>query len=211
MYNEEMIMFPFEYVAPISIEIEETNQGRALVSGVLLREGESGNGNLYTLDEMEKIAQRAIHVPVYVGATTKFVQGMYRKNAHNLDKKNCIGRIISTNFDKAKRVITYIAEVFNTDVFPKIIEEVKAGWGASIGGMANKARIVFDKANRMLTKVEDMIINHVQLLPPNVALGQNEAVIKNVEIEETLIVYDSTPLQSEQEYEPVNYKLKINL
>lgn len=206
---EQMVMFPFEFIAPTEIEIEETASGVALIKGVLLREGTSKNGNLYTISEMEKIAKQAEGMPIYVGTTTKVDPnyGIARKGMHNNTTPNKVGKILSATFDKTKRVIRYIAQILNTVVHPKIIEEVKAGWGISIGGVCTKARLVIDGVGRVLTKVLGMKLNHVQLIPPNVIRGQDEAIVSEVQIQETMIIYETIP---EQEHEKVIINLNID-
>src|SRR3989304_5994106 len=133
---EEEMIIPFVFNAPAEFEVEETAQGVAIIKGVLLREGVSTNGNLYTIDEMEKIAEQAEGMPIFFGVKEKVLNGIMRKNAHANDEPNQVGRIISAFFDKVKRVIRYVAEIVNTKLHPTMIEEVKAGWGVSIGGVA---------------------------------------------------------------------------
>lgn len=189
--TEQMVIFPFEFIAPTEVEIEETSKGVAIIKGIMLREGVSTNGNVYTVDEMENIAKQAENMPIYVGTRSKIDPnlGIKRDNMHDNTESHCVGRIISAIFDKAKRVIRYIAEIVNTSRFPKIIEEVKAGWGISIGGKAD-AKVVIDKARRILYKITNMILSHIQLLEPHVKLGQDEARVQNVEIQETMIMYE---------------------
>jgi len=131
---EQMIMFPFEYISPTVVTIEESSTGVAIISGILLREGKSRNGNLYTIDEMESYADQAVGLPLYVGTMRKVDPnfGIARNNMHANVKENQVGKIIRTVFDKAKRVIKFWAELVNTAKFPDIISKVKAGWGVSI-------------------------------------------------------------------------------
>jgi hypothetical protein len=187
-----MIMFPFEFISPTEVEVEETNSGVAILKGILLREGVSTNGNLYTIPEMKNISKQAEGMPIYVGTATKYDSnlGVMATNKHANFKPNKVGKILSTIFDSKNRLIRFVAEIVNTKNFPKIIEEVKSGWGISIGGIAHKARLVLDAAGRMLTKILGMKLNHVQLLQPHVKLGQDEARVNEVEIQETMIMYE---------------------
>jgi len=191
--KEEMI-FPFEFTSPVELIIEEslaTKAGVAMISGVLLREGVSKNKNLYTISEMPEIAKRTIGKPIYYGTMIKRdnLTGILKKDAHADITKNRIGKIIDTVFDKANRLIRFIAEIVNTPTFPHIVEEVKAGWGISIGGIANKAKLIVDEARRILIKVLDLDVQHVQLLPPNKTAGIVGAEVKNVEIQESMIIW----------------------
>lgn len=184
---QEQMNFPFEFLAPTEIEIEESSQGVALIRGIMLREGVSNNGNLYTVPVMEEIASQAEGMPLYVGTATKIDPnlGIKRNNMHADFEDNRVGRIIQCIYDPIKRVIRYIAELVNTANHPRIIEEVKAGWGVSIKGLAN-AQIVLD-GKKMLYKIVNMTFKSLQLLAPHVVLGQNEARVESVEIQETMI------------------------
>ena len=189
---EQMVMFPFEFISPTEITIEESASGVAMVTGTLLREGVSRNGNLYTVSEMENIANQAEGMPIYVGTTTKVDPnyGIKRDNTHANFEENRVGRIIRTVFNKVKRIIKFWAELVNTKSHPKIIEEVKQGWGISIGGIATKAKVVMDEVGRLLIKVLGMKLKHVQLLAPHIARGQVEAQVDGVEIQESMVFYD---------------------
>jgi len=192
--KEQMIMFPFEYISPIEVTVEEslaTKAGVAIIKGVLLREGVSRNDNLYTIEEMDKIAEQAIGQPLYVGTMTKrhADSGRMMKGLHANIASNRIGKIISAMFDKIKRCITFMAEVVNTKNFPHIVEEVAQGWGISIGGVAHKAKLVLDSAGRVLTKILGLKLSHVQLLSPTSIKGIVGAEVESVEIQESMIMY----------------------
>jgi len=189
-----VVFFNFEFKSKSTeVTIEESASGkRALIQGTMLREGISTNGFLYTLEEMENIAKQAEGVPIYIGSCTKLDTnyGIMRNGKHDNTEPNRIGRIISAVFDPIKRVIRYIAEIVNTATHPQVIEEVKAGWGVSIGGTAD-ANLVLDKAGRLFYKVSGMIFKHLQLLAPHNALGMNEARVEGVEIQESLEIQES--------------------
>jgi hypothetical protein len=68
---EESMSFGFECISPLFLEIEESAIGVAMVTGTLLSEGVSRNGNQYTLDMMEQIAETAKGVPIYFGTCTR--------------------------------------------------------------------------------------------------------------------------------------------
>lgn len=197
MTNEnegKVVFFNFEFKSKSTeVTIEETESGkRALIQGTMLREGISGNGFLYTIEEMQNIAKQAEGVPIYIGSCTKIDEnyGIMRDGKHDNTEPNKVGRIISAVFDPIKRVIRYLAEIVNTKAHPRVIEEVKAGWGVSIGGTAD-ANLVLDKVGRLFYKVSGMIFKHLQLLAPNVALGQNEARVEGVEVQESLEIQES--------------------
>jgi hypothetical protein len=89
-----------------------------------------------------------------------------------------------------KRKIKFWAEIVNTAKFPTLIQEVKKGWGVSIGGMAHGARWVFKKfgkVRKLVLDIRDMVVNHVQLIPPTTVRGQKEAKVESVAIQETML------------------------
>lgn len=189
---QEEMRFPFEFISPTVVTIEETSTGVAMISGTLLAEGISRNGNVYTVSEMKKIAKQAMGMPIFVGTMTKLDPnlGIRRKNMHANVRKHRVGKIISAIFDKVTRKIKFWAELVNTISHPKIIEEVRQGWGISIGGVATKARIVLDQFGRILTKILGMKLSHIQLLPPTTVRGQDAAKVEGVEVQESMIFYD---------------------
>lgn len=153
-----------EFVWTTPIEVEESVEGK-VISGVLIREGTSKNGNLYTIESLKAIAKTAINKPIYYGT-----------NLRNLHKRgNSIGQIISTTIDRIKRRVLFKARIFNK----KIAESVSKGWGISIGGKADASLVLFGK--RFLTKIKSIVINHVQLMNPFTKRGQDEAQVLDVE------------------------------
>ena len=187
--NEEFI-FPFEFRTPLTIIQEAKKEGVALIQGTLLAEGVSRNGNLYTIEEMERIAKQAEGTPIYYGTMTKIdpQTGMIIRNAHANIPENKVGRIIKAWLDRKARKIRFIAEVVNTPKFPDIIKKIKSGWGISIGGIATKAKYVMDKIGRILLKVLGLKLNHVQLLSPSTLRGMQSAKVEKVQIQETMIM-----------------------
>jgi len=187
-----MEFIPFNFYTPVEIEIEETVHGVAMINGTLLIEGLSKNKNWYEVEEMQKIADSAIGVPIYYGTMTKIDPntGLLTKNMHANVQPNKVGKIIRTVLDRVKRKIKFWAEVVNTKNNPNIIQEIKKGWGVSVGGIAYGAKYVFKKIGKikkLVLKIKDMVVNHVQLIPPSVKRGQNQAKVERVDIQETMI------------------------
>lgn len=212
MIEEGMVLgFPFEYVSPVHVTIEESTQGVAIIKGTLLAEGESKNGNLYTVEEMERIAPQAEGKPIYVGTMFKCdtKTRLCSKNAHANIKENLVGRIIKAVFDPVKRVINFWARIMNTEKYPKLIEEVKGGWGISIGGVAMNARRVITKLGRILTKILGLKLQHIQLLSPKTIRGQDVAKVEGVTIQETMNLY--TDLYKPEERTPKKPQRKITI
>lgn len=181
--------FSFQFISPIELMIEETEQGVALISGTLLVEGESKNHNLYTIDEMEHIAKETEGKPLYFGTKAGINPntGKWTQQLHANDEPNRVGRIIQTIFDTVNRKIRFIAEVVNTPEFPDITSKIKAGWGVSIGGRVMKAKYVLNKLKELCVKIENMVVEHVSLIPPEIVRGQDEAKVENVAIQECMI------------------------
>lgn len=193
MIDEEM-NFSFEFTSPMEVEIAETAIGVALIKGTLLREGISRNGNIYSLDQMEKIAKTAEGAPIFYGTMLRIDEntGLRNKNAHANVQPNFVGQIMQTFLDPIARKIRFIAKLFSTEEFPHLIEEVKQGWGVSIGGKG-RARFVLDSFGRILTKIFDLTVNHVQLLRPETQRGQEEAQVESTEmreIQESMVFYE---------------------
>jgi hypothetical protein len=190
---EENMRFGFEFRS--AIHIEETSGNKALISGTLLIEGISRNKNIYTINEMENIANRAIGVPMYFGVKEDINPntGLMAKNLHDDSSDNRIGKIIKTALDTVKRKITFIAEVVNTPKFPDIVSKIKSGWGVSVGGFVTKANWVVDKIKGLCMLIRNMVVEHVALVEPSVVRGQDEAKVENVSIQETM-TFDRIPV-----------------
>lgn len=189
MTDEGFMVFPFNFISPVNIEIEEVSQGVALIKGILLVEGISRNKNLYTIEEMESIAERTIGVPIHFGVTTKINPntGLLTKNLHDDSNESQVGKILQTFLDKINRKITFIGEVVNTEQFPDLISKIRKGWGISVGGFVTKANYVVDKIKGIVLKIKDLIVEHVTIVPPTIVRGQDEAQIDSVNIQETMI------------------------
>jgi hypothetical protein len=176
----------------MEVDIAETAIGVAIIKGTLLSEGISRNGNLYTLDQMEKIAKTAEGAPIYFGTAPKEVNGVCVKNAHANLGLNLVGQIMQTFLDPIEKKIRFIAKIFSTEQFPHLVEEVAQGWGVSIGGKG-LAKFVLDSLGRVLTKIFNLTVNHVQLLRPETPRGQDSAQIENIqpkEIQESMMFYE---------------------
>lgn len=196
----EGMSFDWEYISPVAIDVEETEQGVAIIKGTLISEGVTGNGNLYTLDEMENIARGAEGVDIYYGTMTKFEEsiGMYRKNAHADVNENKVGKIMKTIFDRVARKVLFIAQIMNTDKYPDLISKVKKGWGISVGGKG-KGQFLLDALGRLVTKVCGLQVRHVALLDPHTPRGQQSAQVESdpvdKEFEETMTFYELPPMK----------------
>lgn len=211
MESGMVLGLPFEYVSPVHVTIEESSQGVAIIRGTLLAEGESKNGNLYTVEEMAQIAPQAEGKPIYVGTMLKCdpKTRLCSKNAHANIKENLVGRIIKAVFDPIKRVINFWARIVNTEKYPKLIEEVKSGWGISIGGVAMNAKRIITNLGRVLTKILGLKLQHIQLLSPKTIRGQDVAKVEGVNIQETMNLY--MDLYKPEDRKPERPKRKIDI
>jgi len=203
---EESMKFDFEYTSPLMLEIEESAIGVAMVTGTLLSEGISRNGNQYTLDMMDQIAQTAIGAPIYFGTTTRVDPntGLLTKNMHLKEAFARVGEITETWIDNAAKKIKFRAHIIGNETFPNLIQEIKKGWGVSIGGKGF-GKTFFDMAGRKITKILSMIVNHVQLLSPDMPAGVDDAKIETTEpkvIQESLAWIEEEP-------EKINLHLSI--
>lgn len=177
---EESMKFEFEFTSPLLVEIEETTMGVAMITGTLLAEGLSNNSNLYTIEEMEHIAETAKGAPIFYGTTTKINPntGRLTANMHRNYEGCQVGEIFETWIDKIAKKIKFRAHLIDNPNFPHLIEEVKKGWGVSIGGRGLAQKFI-DAAGRVITKVLSLSVNHVQLLRPETPRGQYEAQIES--------------------------------
>jgi len=160
----------FTFNAPL--QVSESTKGKAIIKGVLLKEGVSRNGHVYTIDEMEKIAVQCKGIPIEFGVD--------EKNRHV--KSGVIGHITKAWLDKGKRKIRFIAEVIGD-----LAHKVKKGWGISIDGIAKNAHYVLGESGRLLIKIKNLILKKIQLLPPSATVGVVGAGVSEVEIAESFI------------------------
>jgi len=212
---KEGMSFDWEYVSPVAIDVEETEQGVAIIRGTLLSEGVTGNGNLYTLDEMENIARGAEGVDIYYGTMTKFEEsiGMFKKNAHADIDENKVGKIMKTIFDRVTRKVSFIAQIMNTDKYPDLISRVKKGWGISVGGKG-KGRFLLDSLGRLVTQVCGLQVRHVALLDPQTPRGQQSAQVESepvtTEFQESMMFYEIPPVKIITVVEGAGIKTKLS-
>lgn len=191
----QQMNFSFEFTSPFEIQLEETlKDGVAVIGGTLLAEGTSANGNIYEFEKMEEIAESARGADIYFGTMTKTDPntGLKVKNAHANVIPNKVGQIMETWVDKIGKKIKFIANIVNTPNFPHLVEEVKKGWGVSIGGKG-LAQTFIDAAGKIFHKIVSLAVNHVQLLSPDTPRGQNEAQVETSqpkEVQESMLFYD---------------------
>jgi len=161
----------FSFTSPIEIEAQTVK--RAIIKGVLLAEGISRNGNLYTISEMKKIAESAAGVRIEIGLTWK---GKHARSAS-------VGKIIRAWLDKQARKIYFVAEIWGS-----IARKVKKGWGISIDGVAKQASYVVMESGRIVTKIKGLILAKVQLFNLGVRgkTGVPSAKVTDVKIEESM-------------------------
>jgi len=161
----------FSFKSPI--EVEAQTSGRAIIKGVLLSEGVSRNGNLYTISEMAHIAESAVDTPIEVGLNWR---GKHARSP-------TVGKIIRAWLDKQARKIFFVAEVWGS-----VAHKVKKGWGISIHGVAKNAKYVVTESGRVVTKIKDLILAKVQLFNLGVRgkTGVSSAQVTSVKIEESM-------------------------
>jgi DNA polymerase II small subunit/DNA polymerase delta subunit B len=200
MNKDGFMVFPYNFISPLQVEVEEVQSGVAIIKGTLLVEGVTKNNHLYTIDEMENIAKQAIGVPITYGIKVIYdSNGRPIKQLHDDSEPAEVGRIMDTFFDKENRKITFIGNVVNTEKHPDIVTKVRNGWGISIGGMVQEARYVLDAAKRLVMRIKDMLVQHVALIPPTIVRGQDEAKVEQVTINEVM----------EFDIPPVNLTIKV--
>ena len=159
----------FSFKSPILIE--EININQAIIRGVLLSEGVSRNGNLYTINEMEKIAVQCANLPIQFGITE---EGRHKEG-------KTIGRIIRAWLDKTARKIRFIGEVYGD-----FAHKVKANWGLSIEGIVKEAKYVKSKLGKIILHIKNVIMRKIQLVEPSTKRGVSSAKVESVEVRESM-------------------------
>jgi hypothetical protein len=204
----ETMNFDFEYISPFEVEVEESAHNVAMITGTLISEGVSRNGNEYTIETMKQIAETAIGVPIYYGTETRINpnDGKLTLNMHKKDVKTWVGEITETWLDPIARKVKFRAHILGNETFPNLIQEIKKGWGVSIGGKGFGEKF-WDVAGRQITKLFSMIVNHVQLLSPDMPKGVSDA---EVETAEPKVIEESLTLVVEEE-QPQPIKLTIDI
>jgi hypothetical protein len=124
---------------------------------------------------------------------------------HLKEKFAQVGEITETWIDNAARKIKFRAHIVGNEYFPNLINEIKKGWGVSIGGKGF-GHSFFDVAGRKITKILSMIVNHVQLLAPNMSRGVEDA---EIETAEPKVLEESMTFVVEEE--PEVYNIHISL
>lgn len=194
-----MSEFKYRFMVTTPLEVEETLGGgiKKKLKGVFLRLGTpTGNGREYQTDEGSEIAGKLIGMPVFYGAKIGFDPTLLKMGwKHLKDTSDKIGRVVQAAYNKTRKVIEGIIEIWNTEKNPTIAEEAGPGWGLSIGGEVNKFTPVgkINKFGNPIVKAIGMIANHLQLLRPNTPRGQQDArTTDEIPVEETLM-FDPCP------------------
>lgn len=159
----------FSFKSPIEIEAQTAK--RAIIKGVLLSEGISRNGNLYTISEMAHIAETAVDAPIEIGVNWR---GKHARSPR-------VGKIIRAWLDKAKRKIFFVAEVWGS-----VARKVKQGWGVSIDGIAKRASYVILESGKIVTKIKDLVLSKVQIFGREGKTGVPSAQVTSVEVKESM-------------------------
>lgn len=172
---------PFQFESGVSVE--ESKQKSTVIKGVLLSEGISGNGNLYTVEEMKDIAKQAFGIPLYYGVDWL--------NRHA--KGEPIGKIVKAKFDSVAKKIIFWAKITNQ----KIAESVQKGWKVSIGGSAKFVQYMLTNLGKIVMRLKGITLEHLQLFEPHVKAGVSDAQVEQV-IEESMRFDDKRILSNNQ-------------
>jgi len=179
----------FEYLTPL--KVEETSKGKAVISGTLATTGISRNGHAYDLPTLRQVAESSVGKPLYYGTTTKIDPntGIRCHNMHDDVEANRIGKITRTTFNKRTGIVKFLAEVWNTSKFPKLVSQVKRGFGISLKGIAYDAKNVLDRMKGIVTKIGNIIIESVQLMSPETKRGIQNAQVEAVQVQESMTFF----------------------
>lgn len=194
-----MQTFTVTFKGPFEIEETETKDFIVL-KGCFLAEGLTKNGHYYEFDELKRIAKDIIGKPVNWGARLAETGGF----KHLKEKVHQIGEVIEAWVDEAKKKIIGRVKVWNTSTFPRIVETIKKfgkAMGFSIGGkakwlqpiMKNGLPVLTETGHGFLGKVIGMQVEHLQIIPPEIPRGQEQAKVED--LEETLQKIELVPIQ----------------
>lgn len=178
-------MLNFEYRNQLT-KIEES-KGQTFIEGCLISEGKSENGNVYSFESLRSIAESAVSAPLYYGTEPQ-------TNRHT-KASGQIGRIVKTWFNKKLAKVFFKAVITSK----KIAESVREGFGVSIGGIADGYNVL-DKAGKIILKIRDCIVNHVQLLNPFTRRGMADSKVHRV-VSESMIFrsyHNNKPLTAQE-------------
>lgn len=179
----------FEFIFTGGLEVEEAFSDRAVLSGIFLRLNKATqNGREYLIEEADQIVRGLVGMPVYFGVDSI-------TNKHMNVPSHQVGRVIKAVYDRAKKVIRGAVEVWNTKVFPSLVEKIRKGFGFSIGGKAMDLQPTgtLNRIGRAIMRVIGMRPNHLQLLEPKVPRGQQEAKVTDVQPVEESLEFDPCP------------------
>jgi hypothetical protein len=185
------------FLSTSPVRIEESLNGlygdstKLQISGTMLTEGISRNGNLYSIEELQNIASQASGKPIYFGTMSGISPntGLFTKNLHADVADNLVGRIRNAyvTLRDGKKLIQFFGEVWNTSKFPDLVKRVKSGFGISIGGFVQEAKYILNDVGRKLLKIKNLLLDHICLIEPSVVRGQDDAKVETVKVQETMI------------------------
>lgn len=163
---------PIEVTYTASFEVEETTKNSVILKGPLIRlDIPTGNKRVYRFSEAAQIIKEAIGKAVHFGAD--------KLGKHLKSGKDRVGRVIRAWLDKATKTIWGLVEVWNTKDYPNLTEEVKTGWGFSIGGVIDAFRPIF-KAGKTILECINFKFRQLQLLKPSTPRGDVGAKVSEV-------------------------------
>jgi hypothetical protein len=167
-------MSDFTFTITSPIEVEETLSSSIILNGTFMKLNHiTNNGREYQLEEAQEITEGLIGMPVGYGT-------QWWNNKHRKDAKHHIGRVIKTIFDEVNGVIKGVVEIWNTKEHPDIVQQIKPGWGFSIGGKAQNLvpTGLTNSLGKAIMKVIGMKPNHLQIVEPQKNRGQSMAKVE---------------------------------
>src|SRR4030042_6449797 len=200
-----MVDLEYSFVITTPLEVEEAFQDRVILKGTFLKlESATKNGNIYSIEEAQQIANGLVGMPVFYGVKPPefvvtpqglaVVKGKHDKDLENPEKTS-IGRVFKTLVNEAKKTIEGWVEVWNNSKFPDLVQKIKKGWGFSIGGKATELQEtgLINSLGKTIKKIFGMKPHHLQLLAPEIPRGQDEAKVDDVQAVEESLSFDPCP------------------
>ena len=188
----------FKFENSSNIRIFETKEDSMVISGTMLVAGISTNNRLYEVSELENIAKNMVNKPVYHGLKRVIENGKAR-TVHDDNPENRVGTVIKTFLNRKLGRIRFLAEIWNTRKYPNLINEVRSGWGVSVGGRVKNAEFIRDKVKGLVMRIKNMIVEHLALVKPSISTGFKSAKVEKIgEVTMSFTNFKGKPLSAQK-------------
>jgi hypothetical protein len=171
----------FRFLSPIVIVDETVIEGKPMMVEVtLLSEGVTGNGRLYTFEDLQKIADQCLGKPVFYGVDPVTNEHTNELRGYDPDQHPKVGEVCKVWIDETTRKIKAHLKITKEE-----IKSIIRTLGISVGGFATKIKNVLFGGKRVWHIINSMV-DHIQLVPSTAIRGDPNAKVDNI-VDETII------------------------